>query len=156
MPACSDVSTTYGFVKITHGCRVIPTIAVDTTSSWYRGNVLEVPSATGTLRIHNGVNDFVTGIANEDYATGFDEISARNNEGSLILGEGVIETDVVAAGITFAIGDRLYSDANGFLTNVPILTYSQAGRSRQYGQVYALAVSAAGTIKFHFRIEDTL
>ena len=28
------------------------------------------------------------------------------------------ETDIYAAGVTFALGDKLYSDANGYLTNV--------------------------------------
>lgn len=37
---------------------------------------------------------------------------------TVISGMPSVRVDIYAAGVTFAIGDKLYSDANGYLTNV--------------------------------------
>ena len=37
---------------------------------------------------------------------------------TVIAGHASVRTDIYASGVTFAIGDSLYSDANGYLTNV--------------------------------------
>lgn len=37
---------------------------------------------------------------------------------AIVLGNAAVETDIYSHDVTFALGDALYSDANGYLTNV--------------------------------------
>ena len=95
-------------------------VASGSTNAFKSGNIVELDSsnevviATGStsafkalvLEMHDPVGDVDT-----------DECLA-SGKASLIMDDAVIESSEISSGISFAVGDYVYEDATGHLTNV--------------------------------------
>lgn len=73
----------------------------------------------------NGANRPIGLFVNNAAGDAFDNAPAvASNKIAIACKQPSVEVDVYASGVTFAVGDALYSDANGYLTNVKPSTVS--------------------------------
>jgi len=109
-------------IYIKYGGRIKPSFNIyspdtyEATNTWERGNVLTL-NDDGELIKADANSDGVKGLACECRQNAYNDETKGNGKGSMILDECLFITDELASGVSFDVGDALYVDADGKITN---------------------------------------
>jgi len=144
-------------LKIRHGGHVRASFLISSaeTTIWSKGLVLKLNSS-GEVIVHDATASGIVGLALEDRidltATGPTTTGTRGapsgQQAALLLDAAYIEEDdQLASGITFAAGDKVYTDSSGKLTTANTV-------DRVLGTAKAAAVANAGdSLEFFYNVQ---
>jgi hypothetical protein len=117
------------------------TVKSGDTNTFKPGNLIEIDS-NGEIIIATGSTTAIKGFVLEWHdpvgAVATDECLA-SGKGSLLIDDAVLESAEISSGITFSIGDYVYDDGTGHLTN------SNAACAQKMGRVISVP---SGAVRF--------